>query len=562
MPQSDHNPITGGQLVINTLRALGADRVVGLPGQHALPLFDALRGSDLQYYGARVENNAGFIADGAARTTGSPVPLLLSAGPGALTALPALQEAAAASSPVLLIVAQVPESGIGGGVHGFLHELYDQRAHFRDTVKKTWSIRSVDQVIPMITQAWQTAIAAPAGPVYVEIPYDVQIAVEQEPIAPTRAIEVFPTAPIVPNQLLNIAADLLAAAKTPRIYAGGGVVRSGAAEALHAISERLQAPVVTTFGGRSSFEWSHPLSAQGWIEDIDTTEFLEEADVLLVVGTGLGELTTNYFTFRPKGKIIQIDADASVLGRNYPSLGLAGDAKETLTAISSRLEMRLPSADPERRQRALASIEQLVAGIHKRIDAQSLQAEQQLIADLRSAIPDQIGTYWDMTILAYWAWSAWDARGGAFENAQCGGLGFGLPAAIGASFAGINGDNPLGTPTVAISGDGGGLYSVADLASLAQENLNVTWVVFDDGGYGVLRGYMDAAFGDHVATDLAVPDYVALGAAFGIKSRRVEPAELHDAVAESISSQGPEIIVVPVAIELFEPTHLNREPIL
>lgn len=562
MTENNQRPSTGGQVLIDTLKALGAKRVVGLPGQHALPLFDALRGSGLHYYGARVENNAGFIADGAARTTGTPIPLLLSAGPGALTALAALQEASSASSPVLMIAAQVPEAGIGGGSHGFLHELYDQRGHFRDTVKGTWSIRTVEQIVPMLTDAWTTAMSTPAGPVYVEIPYDVQVATASVSAAPMVAIEAEAAVHLPPISSIDAAVALLSAARNPRIYAGGGVVRAGASDALRRCAELLDAPVVTTFGGRSALEWSHPLSAEGWIEDIATTTFLEDADVLLVIGTGLGELTTNYFTFRPTGTVIHVDADATVLGRNYPALGLAGDAREILSELVSRLATDVQPADPERRSRAVRDIAELVATIHTRLDAQPLQKEQQLIADLRSAVPAEIGTYWDMTILAYWAWSAWDARGGAFENAQCGGLGFGLPAAIGASFAGIDDAHPHGTRTVAISGDGGGLYSVADLASLVQENLNVTWVVIDDGGYGVLRGYMDSAYGSHVATDLAVPDYVALATAFGIRARRVSAEELGHALAESIAGHGPEVLVVPADIGLFEATHLDRTPIM
>ena len=163
-----------------------------------------------------------------------------------------------------------------------------------------------------------------------------------------------------------------------------------------------------------------------------------------------------------------------------------------------------------------------------------------------------------MTIAAYWAWSAWDARGGGFENAQCGGLGFGLPGAIGAAFAGVDADHTRGTRTVAISGDGGGLYSIADLATLAQHRLDVTWVVIDDGGYGVLRGYLDAAFGRHPGTDLAVPDYVALAGAVGIPARRVSPAALGAAVRASLAADGPAVIVVPTRLELFAPTHTHR----
>ncbi|MGH3312527.1 MAG: thiamine pyrophosphate-binding protein, partial [Streptomyces sp.] len=126
---------TGGDLVAESLTALGATTVFGLPGQHALGVFDALRRSTLSYVGLRVENNAGFAADAYGRLTGGVTPLLVSTGPGALMSLAALQESAAASAPVLGISSQVPTAGLGGARKGYLHELRDQQASFRDVVK-------------------------------------------------------------------------------------------------------------------------------------------------------------------------------------------------------------------------------------------------------------------------------------------------------------------------------------------------------------------------------------------------------------------------------------------
>lgn len=551
---------TGGDLVIDTLVALGATHVVGLPGQHALPIFNALKDSGLQYYGARVENNAGFIADGAARATGAPIPLLLSAGPGALTVLPALQEALTASSPVMVIAAQIPRAGLGSHRRGFLHELDDQEGHFRNVCKKTWSIRSVEQIVPILAQAWNLSAAAPYGPVFVEIPYDVQI-------QKLSSAASFPSALSLkelgssPKQLaapafLQAAIDVLNNSKNPRIYAGGGVVRSEASKELQAVAERIGAPVVTTFAGREALPWNHPLSAQGWIEDIATTEFLEEADALLVIGTGLGELTTNYFTLRPRGTIIHIDADERVLGAHFPSIGLCGDARMILQQLLPQLEQKHTCARDD--------IQELLNTVTNRLDAQDLGMERTLLSSIRASVPASVGTYWDMTILAYWAWSAWDAQGGQFENAQCGGLGFGLPAAIGASFSGQDADNPHGLKAVAVSGDGGGLYSIADLASLAESGLDVTWIVIDDGGYGVLRGYMDGAFGQHMGTDLQVPDYVGIAQAMGIPAQRVrgeETEKVSSVIAEAIKQAGPRVIVIEAHPELFAATHLDRVPL-
>ncbi|MBK3607154.1 thiamine pyrophosphate-binding protein, partial [Streptomyces sp. MBT54] len=116
-------------------------------------------------------------------------------------------------------------------------------------------------------------------------------------------------------------------AERPVIIAGGGVVRSDASGKLRALAEKLDAPVVTTFGGKGAFPWEHPLSLRSWLEDRHTTDFLEDADVLLVVGSGLGELSSNYHTFRPRGRVIQIEADAGKLESNHPALGIHSDAR-------------------------------------------------------------------------------------------------------------------------------------------------------------------------------------------------------------------------------------------
>lgn len=171
-----HTKRTGGDLVIGSLTALGATTVFGLPGQHALGVFDALRRSALRYVGLRAENNAGFAADAYARTTHGVAPLLVSTGPGALMTLAALQEAAAGSAAVLAIGSQVPLAGIGGGRHGYLHELSDQSASFRGVVKSVHIARSASQIPSAVAAAWESAVSVPHGPVWLEIPQDVLLA--------------------------------------------------------------------------------------------------------------------------------------------------------------------------------------------------------------------------------------------------------------------------------------------------------------------------------------------------------------------------------------------------
>ncbi|CAM5414206.1 acetolactate synthase [Streptomyces xanthochromogenes] len=529
----------GGDLVVETLAGLGATTVFGLPGQHALGMFDALRRSDLRYVGLRVENNAGFAADAYGRVTGEAAPLLLSTGPGALTSLAALQEAAAASSPVVAISSQVPAAGLGGGRHGYLHELRDQKASFRDVVKSVHTVRSQSQIPSAIAAAWESALTAPHGPVWVEIPQDVLLAETALPVV--TPMDAFPEDVVPRPELTAVAAELLANAARPAIIAGGGVVRADAAGKLLALAERLDAPVVTTFGGKGAFPWEHPLSLQSWLEDRHTTDFLEDADVLLVVGSGLGELSSNYHTFKPRGRIVQIEADLGKLESNHPALGIHADARIALQALLETVTERTDETAAER-------VRTVLDKVRARIDAQDLGEERRILAAVREALPAGAPSFWDMTILAYWAWSAWP---GAMHSAQgAGGLGYGFPAALGAAAA-----DPE-HPVLAVSGDGGAMYSIAELATARQYDLPVTWLIVDDGGYGILREYMTDTFGEATATELARPDFVALAESFGVPAVRTTPDTLTADLAKALAAPGPSVVVLPALLKMFAPTHL------
>ncbi|MGY0486417.1 thiamine pyrophosphate-binding protein [Streptomyces sp. WG-D5] len=533
---------TGGDLVVETLHGLGASTVFGLPGQHALGMFDALRRSSLRYVGLRVENNAGFAADAYGRVTGEVAPLLLSTGPGSLMSLAALQEAAAASAPVLAIGSQIPVAGLGGGRHGYLHELRDQQASFRDVVKSVHTVRTQSQIPSAIAAAWESALSAPHGPVWVEIPQDVLLAETILPVV--TGVDATPHDLVPRPELTAVAADLLARAERPAIIAGGGVVRADATGKLRALAERVNAPVVCTFGGKGAFPWEHPLSLQSWMEDRHTTDFLEDADVLLVVGSGLGELSSNYHTFAPRGRLIQIEADAGKLESNHPALGIHADARLALQALAETVAERPDDAAPAR-------VAAVLKAVRDRIDAQELTLEQDVLASVRAALPASAPSFWDMTILAYWAWSAWP---GALHSAQgAGGLGYGFPAALGAAAA-----DPT-TPVLAVSGDGGAMYSIAELATAKQYDLNVTWLIVDDGGYGILREYMTDAFGEATATELARPDFVALAESFGVPGVRTTTETLRDDLAEALAAPGPRVVVLPALLRMFAPTHLGGE---
>jgi len=530
----------GGDLVVETLTGLGVSHVFGIPGQNALGLFDAIRRSDLRFVSSRVENNSAFGADGYSRVTGEVGVLFLSTGPGALTALGALQEAYATGVPLLVIASQVPRAGMGLR-RGMLHQLDDQKASAVNVTKSVATVRQAAEIPSLLADAYALAQSAPAGPVWVEIPQDVLLEATTVPAVGALRAEATHRAPR--PELVDAAAALLNSAERPVILAGGGVRRSpGGSAALVALAEKLGAPVVSTVGGKGAIAFDHPLSAASWIEDRYTTELLEDADVLLAVGTAMGEVTSNYFSFAPRGQLIHVDAEARVLEANHPALAIHADAAQALTALAGQVQPR----DTSGAQTAA----ELRKAVQDRLATQDVDTELALMADLRAAVPPHTHTFWDMTIAGYWAWSAWDPLDGGFHSAQgAGGLGFAFPAALAAAIA-------TGERTFAVSGDGGSMYSIAELATARQHDANVTWLIVDDGGYGILREYMTATFGTATATELARPDFAALATSFGIPAHTATPETVGDIVAATFHTDGPAVVVLPALLHMFDPTHL------
>lgn len=529
----------GGDVVVETLTALGASHVFGIPGQNALGLFDAIRRSDLTFVSSRVENNAAFAADGYARATGEVGVLFLSTGPGALTALGALQEAHASGVPVLVIASQVPRAYLGLR-RGALHQLDDQARSAVNVTKSTALAMNSGQLPTLLADAWSLAQSAPAGPTWVEIPQDVLLEPADGP--PVTSVHTAVTARAPGDDIVAAAAARLDAAERPVILAGGGVRRSpGGSEALVALAEALDAPVVSTVGGKGAIRFDHPLSAASWIEDRYTTELLAGADVLLAVGTALGEVTSNYHTLEPAGTVIHIDAEARVLGANHPALSVHADAAQAVSALAQRVTHR----DSDEGARIAADLR---TAVEKRLAAQNLDIERTLMSDLRRAVPAAAQTFWDMTIAGYWAWSVWDPLDGEFHSAQgAGGLGFAFPAALAAALG-------TGRRTLAVTGDGGAMYSIAELATARQHDADVTWLIVDDGGYGILREYMTDAFGQATATELARPDFAALAESFDVPARIASAATVGAVVEETFGTRGPAVVVLPAHLTMFSAT--------
>jgi acetolactate synthase-1/2/3 large subunit len=529
---------TGGRLVAETLEALGIEVAFGVPGIHALAIWDGLRTSSISTIGLRTELNAGFAADGYARSTGKPAALLLSTGPGALVSLASLMEAASAHVPVLAVASQIPSDLIGRG-RGYLHELADQLASFAPVVKWAERAESASDVPDLLGEAWKRAQTPPSGPVFVEIPVDV-LGDETE-IEPPRSESFAPTAAAGSGQI-DEAARALNEAERPVVLAGGGVLRSGAWSELAELARRLDAPVATTYMGKGAFPADDPLSAGSACDEGAYKRLLGEADTLLAVGTELGAETTAQYGLEFSGKIVQIDAAEERVGATYPALGLTGDARSVLAALLKQIRKR----DGDGARRAARVREQIEQGLAE----QDHELERGLLKAIRAAVPSAAVTTWDMTILAYWAaahFPVGDPRTFLYPLGS-GTLGYAWPAALGAAAAGAE------TPALAVVGDGGFLYGIQELATARQYGLDAVVLVIDDGGYGILREYQRASFGETTAVDLVEPDYVAMAETFGVPAERTTPEDLGGALERAFARGGPGLVHLPALLRMWDPT--------
>jgi acetolactate synthase-1/2/3 large subunit len=529
---------TGGRLVAETLEALGAEVAFGVPGVHALAIWDGLRGSSIRTIGLRTELNAGFAADGFARASGSSGVLLLSTGPGALVSLAALMEAATAHVPVVAIASQIPRDLIGRG-RGYLHELADQMASFAPIVK--WAARpeSAEAVPELLTEAWRQALAPPSGPVFLEIPVDI-LAGETKAPADLGAGHTPPAAQAPDG--LDEAARLLNNAERPVIWAGAGVLRSGAWNEVEELAHTLDAPVATTYMGKGAFPADDNLFAGSACDEGAFKGLIEGADVVLAVGTELGAETTAQYGLAFSGTVIQVDADPERFGTTYPVNGIAGDAAFVLRELLPRVERK--SRDGA--ARAVRVHERIAAGL----DDQDRDLEWSLLETIRAAVPAHGITAWDMTILAYWAGAHFpvlEPRTFLYPLGS-GTLGYAWPAALGASLSQPD------VPVLAVVGDGGFLYGTQELAAARQYGLGVVVLVIDDGGYGILREYQRDSFGETTAVDLQEPDFVGLAQSYGVPAESTTPEDLGAALERAFARDGPVLVHLPALLRMWTPT--------
>ena len=325
--------MTGGEAVAAALAAHGVDTVFGLPGAHNLSLYDALIEAPIRHVLARHEQGAAFMADGYARACGRPGVCVVTSGPAALNTITSLGTAYSDSSPVLCIASQIPAAGIGKE-KGYLHECSDQLACFRPVTGWCGRADSVAAIPGLLREAFASMSSGRPRPAALEIPCDVLDASGEAEIGGPIQVERLQPG----DAAVEEAAAALREAESPVIWAGGGVIASGASAELRQLAETLQAPVFTTVLGKGAFPEDHPLAAGTAILHPLAQEFLARRDVVLAVGTRFTEEETSGWRLRLPETLIHLDVDAGEIGRNYPaSAALVGDARESLRALVDRL---------------------------------------------------------------------------------------------------------------------------------------------------------------------------------------------------------------------------------
>ena len=534
---NDYSPIaalhTGGDAVCAALEALGVRVIFGIPSQQNLALYDALgRRGRIRLIGARHEAGAVHAADGSARATGELGVAIVSTGPGTANAVNGLYEAGFASSPVLLITTQVDRVHLGRN-RGFIHDADGQLQMLRSVTRRSECVMHGHRIVDTILSVAADIRTGRPQPGAVEIPTDLLTA----PVADVRPT--FAEQPrITPDEaLLDRAAALLNGAQRPLIWIGGGCVSGDAATEVRALAARIGAPVVSSLNGRGVVPTDDPLFVGSQTHYPAFRSLLEQADVVLAIGTRFQAVSTWFWSLPMPPRLVHIDADATILGRNYPAeVGIVGDAKLSVASLLDRIGGG--TVDPEYLALAASVRTDLAAETERRIGddhARICNAIDRLAPQDRNVVCDatMTGTTWGSMRLPTRA-----PRQFTYSTSLA--IGPALPLGVGAAIG-------SGRRTIVVHGDGGVMLNIAELATAVEANASVTVLVFNNQGYGGLKYLQTLAGTPHVSVDLHTPDFAALGTAMGIASRRVDTVEaFEDAFAQTMRSDGPNLIEVDI----------------
>ena len=520
---------SGGEAIVSSLVAHGVDTVFGLPGAQIYGLFDAFQQAQLKVIGARHEQACGYMAYGYARSTGRPGVFSVVPGPGVLNAGAALLTAFGSNEPVLCLTGQVPTAFLGKG-RGHLHEMPDQLATLRSFVKWADRIEYPANAPSMVARAFQEMLSGRRGPASLEMPWDVFT--QKVEVGTADVIPRFPAPEPDPDRVKSAAA-LIAASRTPMIFVGSGAIEAG--EEILELAELIDAPVVAFRSGRGIVSNAHELG----LTMAAAYRLWPQTDLMIGVGTRLELPTMARWPFLPDGlKSIRIDIDPSEMRRYTPDAAIVSDAKAGTAELLAAVR-KIGYAKTSGRR---AVIHEASTAALKEI--QNIQPQMAYLNILREVLPPNAIVTDELSQVGFASWYGFPVYQPRtfISSGYQGTLGSGFPTALGAKVA--HPDRPV----VAITGDGGFMFGVQELATAVQFRIGVVVLVFNNNSYGNVRRDQRERFeGRVVASDLVNPDFVKLAESFGLSAARVtSPDGFRPALEKALADGGPYLIDIEI----------------
>ena len=520
--------MSGGDAVVKSLLAHGVSTVYALPGVQSDHLFNAFfdAGEAIRVVHTRHEQGAAYMALGAALATGRPAAYSVVPGPGFLNSSAGLATAYSTGASVLALIGQIPGPAIGKGL-GFLHEIPDQLGILRTLTKWAERVERPDAAPSLVGQAFRQLQRGRPRPVALELPPDMLREKAEVELAAPLARE---PAAMLDEDAIAQAAAVLAEAECPVIFVGGGAL--DATREVQALAERLTAPVVGYRRGKGVLDNRHVLS-----HSLPGGHALwAKADVVLAVGTRVF-LPLSAWGIDDRLEIIKIDVDPAEFARMpAPVTGITGDA----AAVLRRLDEHLRHLAPMNPVRVAASraLKARVAA-----DFEKLGVILGYLKAIRDVLPDDGVLIDELTQVGYASRTAYEARGPRtfISSGYQGTLGWGIATALGAK------DARGAAPVVALSGDGGFMFNVQELATAVRHRIPIVVILFNDGAFGNVRNMQRHDHGNRViGTDLANPDFMRLADSFAIGGyRATSPEALRKALEQALARNEPAVIEVP-----------------
>lgn len=523
--------ITVGEAIARTLEQYEVSAMYGIISIHNLPIADAVgQRGNIRFVPARGEAGAVTMADAHGRFSGLGV-ALTSTGAGAGNAVGAMIEAMNANTPLLHITGQVEKAWLDADA-GFIHETRDQLGFLRACSKRAYRVNSAEQAVAVIQRAILDAQTVPCGPVAVEIPIDIQSslvssAVLSQPVMP---------APLPPasDDAVERLYQRLKQAKRPLLWLGGGALACG--EAVRKLAD-AGVVVISSTHGRGILPDSHPRSLRAFHNSPSIEAILTQCDLTLVAGSRLRSNETRTWTLPLPRPLVQIDIDPAAANRNYlADEQINGDCGALLNALAARLNPG-EKVNAEWDSEIARAVQQAESALRQQ------SGEYAKLNDaIAAALPQDGLLVRDITVSG----SVWGSRLFRAISPLCnihslaGAIGMGLPMAIGTAIA-----NPQ-RKVVGLVGDGGLALGLGELATMAQEQANITLLIMNDGGYGVMRGIQDKYFaGRQYYNELHTPAFTLVAEAMGLKAWKVDnAAQFSGVLAEAINYPGPSVVEV------------------